>query len=726
MICFRLTRSLCFSGALLLAAFSASAQTPTEVLPALEVTSDSLPQSGVVTLRLPAGANLSAKRLTVALYEWNRATPAAQIWKAPVLRDGRWQVSVAVTADPGLYEFRWLSADKIARPLTAKAEAPNFVVSGVARVPGWWLPDGLPFVFLPKPGAVSAPTTPLFVTGLQRDLGRKSSAAQSAAQNVNTWPSGTPAWRTLPLPPLREMLGKGFDWAALKSDLTKRVTDAQNRGERGFWGWSLSPGAGKTPLLDVSNALSQLRGVLNDVSPGAALIYEVEAITEVAQSSRDLEGAAAFCDAILLRVPDNDGAFWAMKTARRIVEEQPGYDLPILVRVQSNAPPSRETLRTYWMAGATGFLFDEAEISADVRQFKDEIARDAALWIGAVTLEDAGVLPPPDAPDAVDDESLLNFVTQLRALGRVPLLARANSTSAPESFMLRVGNRMSAATIERLEKLVRAGATIYLEGTPTADETGKAVPWRLSTLVGAEVTAIPVRRATMILDDPWVFGTERGTRVPVEQSFTLKLQAPSMAGQAKVKKGVLTETGPRAVATLEDGSPALIVNVLGKGKVVWLPHRLTTGEIAVVTAQNGVPTATAPGLSAPHDLFAPWQKYLSGVADYVSPRLVQQRAPEGAKRPVDMASVALRRSAKGTFLLWINRKNGASPAEIVTEGASSVALELNDLKTISTTTRGFQTTLKLETSGDALLALAPTQKDLDAERNAPRAKAKLR
>ena len=721
---FRLIMALSICGALSFSVAPLQAQNP--VLPTLEVTPSVVPESGVVTLRLPPGVTLPANRVELAIYEWNHAQPAAEVWRVMELRDGRWQTNVTISADPGFYEFRLLTTDKTARPLTAKNDNYQLTVPGVARVAGAWLPDGLPFAFLPKTGAVSAPNAPLFVPDLQRDLGRKPQAPQS----ISAFPGGTPAWRTLPLPPLRDMLATGYDWATLKSDLAKRVTEARNRGERALWGWSLSPGQGTAPLSGASNAISQLRGVLNEISPGAALIYEVDATQKAAQAARDIDGAAAFCDAVLLRVPDNDSAFWALKTARRVAEEQPLYDLPIWVRVNTNAaPPSRETLRTYWMAGATGFIFDETELSAEVRQFRDEIARDASLWIGAVTLEDTGVLPVPDAPDAIDDEALLNFVQQLRGIGRIPLLARANPTGAPESFMLRLGNRISAATIERLEKLARAGAKVYIEGTPTADETGKATSWRLTTLVGADVTAMPTRRTNMVLDDIWVFGIGRGTRVPVEQSFSVQLKAPSMAKQAGVKKGVLTEVGPRVVATLEDGSPGVVINSLGKGEVIWMPHRLTMGDAPTVTSQNGVPTATAPGAisNAPRDAWRPWQKYLHGMADYVAPRLVQQRALEGAKTPLTVASVAMRRSPKGTLLLWLNRKeNVASPLEIVTEGASEAVLELNDLKAITTTRRGFQTTFKIETPSDALLALSPTKQALDAERDAPRAKAKLR
>ena len=745
---FRLTKSLYlalfFWGALFLCCFAVSAQVPAPtqasplLLPTLEVSSNSLPPNGNLTLSLPPGATLPSKRVELAIYEWNHAQPVDAIWRIMEVRDGRWQTNVSVSAEPGLYEFRLVTTDKIPRPLTAKAPEPNLIVPGITREAGWWLVNGLPFFYVPKMGEVSPSATPLFLSGLQRDLSPKS----SAPNRKNIFNNQAP-WRTLPLPALREMLNANYDWAALKSDLAKRLVEAQNRGERGFWGWSLAPGEGAAPLLGAGNAISQLRRVLNEISPGAALICDVDSSQKFVQAARDLEGAAPFCDAILLRVPDNDGAFWAMKTARRLVEEQPAYDLPLLVRVQKNAPPARQTLRAYWMAGATGFVFDETQIDADVRQFQNEIARDAALWIGAVTLEDTGVLPPPDAPDAIDDEALLQFVEQLRAIGRAPLVARASVTSKPESLMLRLGNRISATTIERLEKSARAGATIYLEGVPTFDETGKAAPWRLATLVGAEITAIPPKRSAMVLDDPWVFGTKRGARVPVEQNFAIKLQESSMAAQAKVKKGVLTQVGPRAAATLEDGSPALIINVLGKGEVVWLPHRLAMTEAPVIDTQNGVPVVAAPTASAPgsspardssHDSSTPWQIYLRGVADYVAPRLVQQRAAQNAtqnaKALSDKAFVALRRSPKGTLLLWLDRKNnginnGAAADEIVTEGASTAVLELNDLKNISSTTRGLRTTFRVP-NGDALLALAPTQKDLDAERNAPRAIAKLR
>jgi hypothetical protein len=688
-------------------------------LPALEVIPPNLPSNGTVTLRLEPGTSLPGKRVTVAVYESNRsatgAAPAAQVWKVFEQREGRWQANVTVEADPGSYEFRLLTADKTARPLTTPSA--RLEVPGVAREAGWWLPGGLPFLFLPPANEISTSNTPPFVPNLQRDATRKTPTGRTV------FAGGTPAWRTLSLPSLREMMVPNYDWVALKSDLTRRLNEAQGRGERGFWGWSLPSGTGNTPLFGASAAISQLRGLLKEASPGAALILEVDATQNIVQAARDVDSAAAFCDTVLLRVPNNDSAFWAVKTARRVAEEQFSYDLPILLRFDNS--PSLTTLRTYLLTGATGFVFDN-EVKADTRQFMDEIARDASLWIGSVTLEDTGILPPPDAPDALDDEALLAFVSQLRAMGRIPLLARATSSSTPESLMLRLGNHISGATIDRLERLARAGARVYIEGTPTLDETGKAVPWRMATLVGADVTAMPPKRTALILDDPWVFGTGRGTRLNIEQNFAITLKPPLLSAQAKTEKGVLTQVGPRTVATLEDGSPGVIINVIGKGEVIWLPHRLMSGEPPKVVTGGALPTVVAPASQA-KEVDAPWQKYLTGITDYVAPRLVQQRAKDDVARPFPSSPVLLRRSAKGALLLWMNRaKQGAAPASITVEGARSAALELNGQEPILTTTRGFQTTFTLDKASDALLALGNTRQELDAERNAPRAKVKLR
>jgi hypothetical protein len=110
-----------------------------------------------------------------------------------------------------------------------------------------------------------------------------------------------------------------------------------------------------------------------------------------------------------------------------------------------------------------------------------------AAFCYAVTLEDIGILPDPAL---VDGGQAFPF-RELRASGRIPLLARLNpqKKGAPESFMLWFGSgQVSNATYRELRAVANAGARIYLEGAPLLDENGKPAPWRMSTLVGADVT----------------------------------------------------------------------------------------------------------------------------------------------------------------------------------------------------------------------------------------------
>ena len=77
--------------------------------------------------------------------------------------------------------------------------------------------------------------------------------------------------------------------------------------------------------------------------------------------------------------------------------------------------------------------------------------------------------------------------------------------------------------------------------------------------------------------------------LPTPDSVTVTLKAPSMSAQAKTEKGAYVPVGSRAAAKLEDGSPAVVINTLGKGEVVWLPHRLKIEGTAAP-----IPTTIAP------------------------------------------------------------------------------------------------------------------------------------
>src|SRR4028119_1336497 len=136
----------------------------------------------------------------------------------------------------------------------------------------------------------------------------------------------------------------------------------------------------------------------------------------------------------------------------------------------------------------------------------------------------------------------------------------------------------------------------------------------------------------------------RGVRVDVEQTVTVTPGTGTMAGQAKTEKGKDVPTGPRVVARLADGTPALITNPFGKGEVIWMPHRLVTEpapagpttQPARDSATDGSnATASAPAVNLSPDALAlsvdrsaPWQRYYAAVIARVQSGLVQVRGTE--------------------------------------------------------------------------------------------------
>lgn len=724
----------CFLSAVLLCATPLLAQTR----PALEVVPQVLGVDGQVTLSLPPGATLPTARVRVGLFEAGRTARVADVTRQLTLVNGRWQTGVQVVADPGNYEFRLLSSDRAATPLTSDAPSDALVVPGVERGPGFWIFNGASWVYSMQ-NAPSSPDWPLFLPNLKRDFGRKAKAPMA------TWraPSGLYVpWRTVPLPTLREMLAPNYDFAALRIEVAQRVQEAQNGRQRGFAGFLLPSGNGAPLSANVANALAQLRPILDAAAPGAALIFEVDAIASPAQAARDLDFVAAQCDAVVIRANSMPECLWPIKVARKVAEEQPFFDLPVWVELD-NATGGDIWLSDL-MAGASGLILSGKSPGTNgesiTPSFDAFLKRNASLWTGSVTLEDAGLAFPLEGVGTIEDESPILLYNRLRSIGRIPLLARTvlpEKGGSPEPFSLRLGERISNATAQRLESLVRAGAHIYLEGTPQLDEQGNAAPWRLEILVGASIAPLPLKSSAMTLDDAWTFGTGRGTSVPVEQSVTVTLKPPTMSSQAKTQKGTYAPVGSRTVAKLEDGSPAVIVNELGKGEVVWLPHRLKMSEGAV----SPIPTAAAPG-SAPAptapltgEKLMPWQKFYAGIADAIAPRLVQLRAAtvtdsgaQGAAGP-EAVRVALRRSPKGALLVGLfNTAAREASVWATVEIAAKTALDLTTETEAPSSIRGGQTTftVTLPPHGWKVVALAETRKDLDDERNAPRLKAKLR
>lgn len=760
------------------------------LLPAPQVAPQTLSPGGIVTLTLPPNFPLSATRLRVGLFEAGRPARVADALRDFTLRAGRLQTTLAVEADPGLYELRLISNDRARTPISQGAP---LLVPGVDREPGWWLLNGSPFVEADvedaeaendvdanAPGAAVAAgvsSAPFFVPGLRRGARKK-----ELSRNIPV-PSGGPLrWKTLPLPPLREMLTPGYDFAALRAGLTRELQAATASGQRNYLGFLLPAGRGDEAAslpATAPNAVNSLRRTLSALSPTAALILSVDATRFPGVAARDIGLCAALCDAVVIGFDPGHNESWPIKTTRRVAEEQPEYDLPIFVRLKPvagavnrrNESQSFSALVDVWMAGATGVISGEGEDSGAGTDgttvgravvWRNLMLRNAPLFVGSVTLEDIGLLP---------GESVLTggrnayLYSALRDARRIPLLARltrGKKDTPPESLVVALGESVSSAMIERLRLAANDGARIYIEGAPLQDENERPAPWRMGALVGGDVKPLggddAGRSAAMILQDGWMFGTGRGTRVAVRQSVTVMLRPGTIGGQAKSEKGRDVLTGPRVAARLEDGSPALIINPVGKGEVIWMPHLVLPDEselrraprasgatpsspstapapvaspgVAVANAAQPAPATRAlDAASINIDRSTPLQRYYAAVAAYVQPGLVSLRGVDRNLAGAESVRVALRRSAKGTPLLALfNAANRPAAVAAGVDGVAGVALDLATERALPLSVRGFQSEVlvTIPARGWKLIAFGASRKALDDERNAPRLRARLR
>jgi len=731
--------------------------------PALQVTPGVLGPDGIITIALPPGPSPATTRQRVGLFEAGRAARVADALVNFSARDGRLQATLNLQADPGEYELRLIANDRAAAMLS---EAAPLVVPGIDREPGWWLLNGTPFIETPfsetaadvNPDLNSAAplNAPLFVPGLRRDFGKK---PRRIVENITVSQPQPLKWQVFRLPSLRDMLAPGYDWTALRATVERDVRAAQARGDRYYAGFLLPTGAAAeaVPLpATAGNALNSVRQITNSLAPDAALILNVDATRHPALAARDIEAGAALCDAVALELDPYFNEIWPVKVARRVAEEQTNYDLPIFVQLRRiggrrtgrDESEARTAVFDYLMAGATGII-SGAGMNPDPA-YARLIRRNASLFIGSVTLEDIGILPALDQPEGQGDASI-RLSELLRAAGRIPLLARLTrfrDDRNPESFVVTLGDRVSSGTVENFKSSATSGARIYIEGAPLLDEKGQP-SWKLSPLVGATATAVKGGRGTMTLEDPWTFGTGRGARVTVEQSVTVKLDPVPPSKSDKKPKDKDEPTGPRVVARLEDGSPAVIINSVGKGEIIWMPHGVvettplasgrTRPSLRFVSQGTPAPgsATTRPGVAAPVpsapplllNRWTPAQRYYAAVSDFLQPRLVQVRGVEPQAAGGEAVRVALRRSPRGTMLLALfNTATRPATIAAAVNGVAGLAYDLSGETELPVTTRGFQsqTTVTLPAQGWKIIAFSTTRKAFDEERNTPRLKARLR
>jgi hypothetical protein len=695
---------------------------------ALQISPSVLGPDNSVTLQLPPNFPLSTTRFRIGLFEAGHNTRIADVQRDFVLRNGVFSTQITVQADPGRYEVRLVSNDRNRTPISEPAP---LLVPGIDREPGWWLLNGSPFVESAEGNNVESPNAPLFIPGLKRDLSRRS---KRPSGNIRV-PSQSPLpWRLLALPSWSEMQRASFSFEALRAILSEQIAQARARGERNYLGFSLPA---RSVVRNATNEalVTRLRQVLQNVAPEAALVLDIDVserpeaeISEAQQNllpTSDYSGAALF-DAVLLRFNEANAeeAAWAVKQLRRIAEEQPHYDLPLFIQsadhaaTESDAQQTQQLWLDLWMGGATGFISAPQAVQSAIEpdttapnggvtaSLQRTIERNASLFVNSATLEDIGLLP---AAGSASDEALILY-NALHSARRIPLLAMLlrDNKARPESFFISAHEGISNVTIESLRTAATAGARIYIEGAPLLDEKGNPAPWRMSTLVGADVKKLPSdegdiqsQPADMILEDGWMFGTGRGTRVPVQQNVVATVNAASSGTatrNAREQRGRDVLTGPRIAARLRDGTPALIVNPVGKGEVIWLPHRIVpiAARASYLIPSRAIPSAGASSgadAGAPTNTTSPdeiinidrssvQQRYYAAVAAYVQPSLVSIRGTNAQMSGAEAVRVALRRSPKGTLLLALfNASSRRAEVAAAVEGVAGVALDLTTEQT---------------------------------------------
>ena len=699
---------------------------PAKTLPVLEAVPATLSgDGGSVILRLAPGV-VPPQRVRIGLFEAGRAARVADVRRTLQIVNGRAQIELRVDAEPGRYQWRLLTDDKLRAPLTQSAP---LVVSGLERQPAWRLLNGT--AIFSRGANEIAPTNgktapKLFLSGLKRD-----------DRNDTQISTQTPLqFQTLPLP---INAPPDLDAAALRARLRDAVNQARVANQRDLLGWSfLVDAANLKDQADINRWEQQwrlARAAIQNVTPEAALILQVEnssandAAFEMA--ARVIDRLAPDADAVIVAVSNDEKSLWPLKAARRIAEESENYDLPIWAQMSANAP---QTLQ--WQAllsGATGIVAADNVLqvlavpnnSIDVA--RDLFASNITLLVGSVTLEDSGLWMPPLSADNAPD-GVLDVFEKWRALGRVPLLARTPSEGKRnrvekdrnrgqgESFAVAVRPIEAESTLQAIRETIERGNRVLIMGSPFSSDQTAPLRAAWEQLLLSKSRPFEAQQTNLAPRDPWVFGTFRGEKVAVTQNQTITPTVTPAPDDAPTPKKARDEiVAPRVVATLDDNSAGVLIVPSSKpgdvttgrarGEIVWVPHQLSTSDANAAD-------------------------FASALAAYLSPALVQLRERDAKDdEAVRGVRVAVRASSRGTLLVGLfNQTNRARALTLSVQALAENAFDLRYEVVLPSRVRG----LRVETDVTLLpddwtwLAFAQNQKALDDERNAPRWKARVR
>lgn len=575
-----------------------------------------------------------------------------------VLDDERVQVQNGVAlarleADPGTYDVRVVSNDKARTPL---GSARRFCIPGFKREAGRWLFNGSPVVYA---GQNPAPLTS-FVPNLRRDKKVK-----------------------LPLViPTNGMLR----WDVLAPGAPGGDTKRLFLGVEGVAVAALgSTRSGGYVLPSVTS-----RGV----NPIAATIL----FAPPGQPLRLLEDLAPQADAVV--VSGNSQTLF--KIARRNAEEAPNFDLPIFAAFQS-APSPFDELQAF-QAGASGLIVPEGTSNSVL----DVLSRQSARLSGAVTLEDVGV-------PAKDFE---RFAPVLRRAGRVPLVARLpgegngakrSDDKIAESMLISFDQTTDLATLDKIERATKVGATIYCEG---------ALPpalWpRWSEITKVQIAPVPAPKTqTLSLGDPWFWGTINDQNFDVTQTLALTVK-PSITKQVKDVKGQARETVARPIAHFNADPNGIMLCPVGRGRIIWAPFdvspnlqllqtTLSTRKVQVgsLLYDNDIkPTDRL--LADPAQMSSGLQTaYYAAVAGAMQPSLVSYDVTRGEGSGVSVALRATRtdpndaQSVSATLVAFFNSSSEPVDLDASVRGNGAFALDLETDQPLPAAVRDYSTRLAL-------------------------------
>ena len=676
-------------------------------------------------LQIGVGPTFSSPHARLGLYEAGRP---ARLADTVLAFDGTGHATVSLDADPGTYELRLLSDDAVPTVLSTAA---TVTVPGLNRSPGWLMLNGSFLASFPSalrepvpsgfyvPSAPSEPEDagmPLFISGLLRRFDRRTYSKTHVERVASSVPLH---WRTMWIPDWRDLTNVDCDWTAVANKIRNALQAAQNDGQRGFLGFAMPiDGMGDGPQpADFAVTVARLRKLLNAIVPEAAIIASAGVTGDGERTARDITVAGAQFDAILIIDRRTDQAesaelAWPIKAARRVAEERADYDLPIFV-APADAPPGRpaglDELDDL-MEGATGLVGSVA----DSNGWYPVVRRNLSLFIDSVTLEDIGVLPPQPGDAA---SGAVNLYDSLRQAGRAPQAARLTNVKhgpAVDAICVTLGDSIGDDVTRQLHDAARAGSRIYLEGAPQRDDKGQPA-WKLGSLVGCSVTPFTAKTDNLHLDDAWTFGYLANSSLAVGRNITVTLNPPEPvvpARTAKPERGRDVLHGPRVLGHFNDGTPAIVENPVGKGKVIWMPCPLQTMR----NSESKFYAAIAGALNGS----------LIAIDKRPSPDSDSSVPPSIPSHPD--VGISIRRSSKGIVLLeLVNREPNAVSMDVAVPAAPGIAYDLMADKELPSTARGLSihAAVTLPVGGFALLAFG-NRKIFDAERDEPVLRARFR